>query len=97
MATVTAGDFEWDEAKADTNLDKHRVSFEEAAQALLDPYSVDFDDPGNPRRAISLCFNASTGVVYVVWCEGSEERTRIISARKANSDEQRRYQEEHGR
>ncbi len=48
MATVTAGDFEWDDAKAAANLEKHGVTFEEGALALLDPYSVEFEDPTQP-------------------------------------------------
>jgi hypothetical protein len=62
MGTVTAGDFEWDEAKAASNLAKHGVSFEEAAVALLaDPNEVPYADgratwsrsfsPSPPRRA----------------------------------------------
>lgn len=38
------GDFEWDEDKAASNLVKHDVSFEEAAFAMTDPLSLDFND-----------------------------------------------------
>jgi uncharacterized DUF497 family protein len=38
------GDFEWDEAKAASNASKHGVNFEEAALAMRDPFSQDFDD-----------------------------------------------------
>ena len=34
MAAVGFGDFEWDEDKARSNLEKHRVSFEERFIAL---------------------------------------------------------------
>ncbi|MEN3329997.1 MAG: uncharacterized protein V7638_4804 [Acidobacteriota bacterium] len=37
--------FEWDQEKAASNLDKHRVSFEEAATAFSDPLYIDFYDP----------------------------------------------------
>ncbi len=93
MATVTAGDFEWDDAKAAANLEKHGVTFEQGALALLDPYSVEFEDPTQPSRVITLGLNPATGVLYVVWCEGGAERARIISARKARAHEQRQYQE----
>lgn len=33
MATIVYGDFEWDDAKAATNLTKHGISFEEAVTA----------------------------------------------------------------
>jgi uncharacterized DUF497 family protein len=97
VATVSAGGFEWDDAKATVNLEKHRVTFEEAALALLDPYSVDLEDPVDPSRVISLALNPATCILYVVWCQGSEQRTRIISARKAEPHEQREYQQEQGR
>jgi uncharacterized DUF497 family protein len=34
VATVVFGDFEWDDAKAESNLAKHGVTFEEAAWAM---------------------------------------------------------------
>jgi hypothetical protein len=39
-------DIEWDSDKADSNLKKHGVSFEEAATALLDPMAF---SPGGSR------------------------------------------------
>jgi uncharacterized DUF497 family protein len=36
MATVVDGDFEWDDAKAESNLEKHGVSFPEAATVFAD-------------------------------------------------------------
>ena len=36
--------FEWDSAKATANLEKHRVSFHEAATVLEDPLSTTFPD-----------------------------------------------------
>jgi uncharacterized protein len=40
-------DFEWDDDKAASNLLKHRVSFDEAADAFDDENAVEIDDPGN--------------------------------------------------
>lgn len=37
--------FEWDEAKAATNLAKHRVAFDEAKTVFDDLFYVDFYDP----------------------------------------------------
>ncbi|MBA2540587.1 MAG: BrnT family toxin [Deltaproteobacteria bacterium] len=39
MPTVVHGDFEWDDVKAESNLAKHGVAFEEAALAMKDPLS----------------------------------------------------------
>jgi DNA-binding XRE family transcriptional regulator len=40
VATIVYGDFEWDEAKAATNLAKHGILFEEAVTAVVDPNAV---------------------------------------------------------
>jgi hypothetical protein len=37
--------YEWDPGKADANLHKHRVSFDEAVTVFYDPLSATFDDP----------------------------------------------------
>jgi hypothetical protein len=37
--------FEWDDAKAQSNLAKHGVSFEEAASVFGDPLALTFPDP----------------------------------------------------
>ena len=41
--------YEWDQEKAASNLEKHGVSFEEAASVFSDPLYVDFYDP-DPLR-----------------------------------------------
>jgi hypothetical protein len=38
-------DYEWDQEKATNNLEKHGVSFEEAASVFGDPLYIDFYDP----------------------------------------------------
>lgn len=40
--------FEWDENKADQNIEKHGIPFEEAATVLGDPLSLTIDDPLHP-------------------------------------------------
>ena len=44
VPTVVEGDFEWDSAKAESNLKKHGVSFFEAATVFADPFAVYLDD-----------------------------------------------------
>ena len=39
--------FEWDPAKADANLKKHGVSFEEAVTAFADPFALNMSDPAH--------------------------------------------------
>ncbi len=38
-------EFEWDEEKAEANLSKHGVSFDEARTVFDDPLYLDFYDP----------------------------------------------------
>ena len=80
--------FEFDPAKAQTNLRKHGVSFAHAEQALCDPMSYTIDDPDsiNERRFATLGMDALGRVLVVVHTQ-REERTRLISARKASRGE----------
>ncbi len=40
-------EFEWDPAKADANLAKHGVSFQEAVTAFGDPVALNVPDPSH--------------------------------------------------
>jgi len=84
--------FEWDDAKAEANLRKHRVRFEHAAEACEDLYAlVELDvseDYGEDR--FILIGRATDGVLAVVYTERND-RIRIISAREANDYERRNY------
>jgi uncharacterized protein len=37
--------YEWDPKKADENLKRHKVSFDEATSVFTDPFALTFDDP----------------------------------------------------
>ena len=82
--------FEWDDAKAASNFEKHHVTFGHARAAFDDPDSIDRDDPDpHEERSIRLCRDGQR-VFVVVWTERND-RIRIISARRANKHEQRTY------
>ncbi len=51
MATIRAGDFEWDSAKAAANVRKHGVSFAEAISVFLDPPREEPMKPSEPSKA----------------------------------------------
>jgi uncharacterized protein len=90
VATVVAGDFEWDDAKAEANVRKHGVSFEEAATVFADPSAV-FADDGSGEGPIAVVGLSIGGrALYVVHVERGQ-RDRIISARRANPSEQALY------
>jgi uncharacterized protein len=83
---------EFDPAKARTNLRKHGVSFAHAEQALLDPMALTVEDPDSrgEQRFVTLGID-SLGRVLVIIHTQREERTRLISARKASRGEADQY------
>jgi uncharacterized protein len=93
VATVIFGDFEWDSGKASSNRAKHAVSFEEAAEAMRDPRSVDFEDIAHPENTVTLAMSPRDRILYVVTTQRGE-RVRLISARVATSHERRLYEED---
>ncbi len=86
-------DFEWDSEKAETNLQKHGVSFMEACEIFFDP----FIHPVEPREEKSETRDAAIGLtrkwrlLYVayVW---RKLVIRVISARKATKAERKEYE-----
>lgn len=87
--------FEWDAAKAATNLAKHGIRFEEAAHIFLDdPLTAEDDSALGEMREISYgCIGQAPGPVVVV-CVVHTDRNgviRLISARKATAHERKRY------
>jgi uncharacterized DUF497 family protein len=87
--------FEWDTTKAAANRQKHRISFEEAATAFLDPEARVFDDPdssGVEVRFLLLGLSAASHILVVVHVERGEH-LRIISARAATRRERLNLEE----
>ncbi len=88
--------FEWDSAKARTNLQKHKVSFEEAGTIFDDPLFITFLDREHSideERYITIGLSKRRRLLLVAHTD-RQEHIRIISARKATRNEQRFYQEE---
>jgi uncharacterized protein len=85
--------FEWDANKAQSNIEKHGVTFEEAAEVFFDPFyqSGDAAEEGEPREFI-LGYSLAPRLLLVVYIERGE-RTRIISARPATRYERKLYEE----
>jgi uncharacterized DUF497 family protein len=81
-------DVEFCQGKAAENLRKHGVSFGHAEQVLRDPNGVTIEDPdaADEVRFVTLGMDA-LGRVLVVIHTPRNERTRLISARKASSNE----------
>ncbi len=86
---------EWDAGKAALNLKNHGVAFEDAALVFYDYGRIEAydgrEDYGEDRWVtIGL---VALAVLFVVYTVREEETIRIISARKAVQDEQKRYRE----
>ncbi|WP_074380615.1 BrnT family toxin [Bartonella doshiae] len=92
--------FEWDETKARSNLRKHRVSFEIAARVFADPFAMvkqDSIENGEYRwQTLGLVDGFLLLLVAHTVHDDKDgiEVIRIISARRANSKERKRYEEE---
>jgi len=89
---------EWDTANAALNLQKHGVSFEEAAHVFNDFGRIDaYDDREDygEDRWVTLGMSWTT-VLFVVYTIRDETTLRIISARKAHASEQTQYYRANG-
>ena len=89
--------FEWDQHKADANVKKHNVSFENAATAFSDQHSLSLYDEKHSEledRWITLGKAKNGDIVTIVHTYRkieSIETIRIISARKATKNEIQQY------
>jgi uncharacterized DUF497 family protein len=86
--------FEWDEAKALSNVEKHGVSFEEASTIFNDVKSYRYFDVKHSQvedRWLIVGTSPSGRILVVVYTERGTN-IRIISSRKANTNEIKRYE-----
>ena len=86
-------DIEWDSDKADSNLKKHGVSFEEVATALLDPMALAQEDAASEGESswVPIGMSAQLRLLTVVYALRHQDRVRLISARKATRKEAKHY------
>lgn len=87
--------FEWDNRKDKSNAEKHGISFEEARTVFYDEHAIQFLDPDHSDeedRFILLGMSLKLRVLVVCHCfRKSETVVRLISARKADRDEEQEY------
>jgi uncharacterized DUF497 family protein len=92
--------FEWDPAKAKANQRKHSVAFEIAMHVFEDPDALVEQDriEGGERRWQTLGLVDGVLLLLVAHTvhleEEGHEVIRIISARRADGKERRRYEKE---
>jgi hypothetical protein len=92
--------YDWDKRKAQFNLAKHKVSFEEGETIFDDPFLVTYPDELHSEkedRLISIGMSKNERILLVVHVEKLETSDfiviRIISCRKATPSERRLYEE----
>ena len=87
--------FEWDDNKNKINLEKHKISFEEASTIFWDDDAIVFDDPihsTEEERFLIVGMSKKANMLTVVHCLRENETViRIISARKATTEETKSY------
>lgn len=84
--------FIWDGDKAAKNWHKHGVRFEAAASVFTDPLFVLIDASRNgEQREAAIGFDMTGQLLYVVHIEIEETAIRIISARRAEPNEELQY------
>lgn len=86
--------FEWDEAKAEANREKHGISFDEAISVFGDPFSMTIHDSAHSEgesRYVDIGTSSSGHLLVVVYSE-RRDRIRIISCRGATSIERVQYE-----
>ena len=88
-------EFAWDRRKAQANLAKHGVTFEEAQTAFLDECGRLIDDPDHSEdeeRFVLLGYSVQARCLIVSHCyRQSGSVIRLISARRANAPEEATY------
>ena len=88
--------FEWDAGKAQRNIQKHGVAFEEASTVFGDPFALTIFDEAHSSlgedRWLTLGKSERNRYLVVVHCE-RKSRIRILTARLATQKQIRDYEE----
>ena len=88
--------FEWDKNKAEVNLRKHGVSFDEAQTVFRDDLSDTISDPNHSseeEQLITIGVSSNNRLLVVVHTE-RDKKIRLISARKATRAERKKHEKE---
>jgi uncharacterized DUF497 family protein len=87
--------FEWDLRKARLNLQKHGIEFSEASTVFADTFSITIPDPDHSEgeeRWVTIGLSTRRRLLVVVHTDEGET-SRLISARRADPHERRKYEE----
>lgn len=87
--------FQWDKNKAQANLVKHGVSFEEGTTVFGDQMSITIPDPDHSTtedRFVILGHSHRQRLLVVIFAERGDS-IRVISARCATKNERKCYED----
>jgi uncharacterized DUF497 family protein len=92
---MKSDDFEWDDAKAARNLRDHKITFEMARDVFADPFIVEWLDEGHGdvEQRFAALGAVENRILFVSYTMRGEV-IRIISARRAEPWERRKYHNE---
>jgi uncharacterized DUF497 family protein len=79
--------FEWDEKKRERNLTKHGIDFDDARAVFDGPILFKQSRRGTETRYVVLGFVRAIEIAVI--CTFREDRCRIISARRARTNERK--------
>ncbi len=87
----------WDRRKNEINIEKHGLDFADAYKVFESPMMVGLDERKEygEDRWIGIGLLDSHRVVVIVFTEPEEDTIRVISFRKATTDERKRYEQEY--
>jgi uncharacterized protein len=90
--TLLFVEYEWDDRKARSNLEKHGVDFADVVSVLEDELARTIpDEEATERRFVTIGEDSLRRILVVVFTERAS-RIRIISARKATRLERQQYE-----
>ena len=89
--------FIWDRRKNEVNIEKHGLDFTDAYKVFESPMMVSLDERKeyDEDRWIGIGQLDSNRVVVIVFTEPEEDTIRVISFRKATTEERERYEQEY--
>ena len=92
MHTLLFVEYEWDDRKARSNLEKHGIDFADVVSVLEDELARTIpDEEATERRFVTIGEDSLRRILVVVFTERAS-RIRIISARKATRLERQQYE-----
>ncbi|MCB5173712.1 BrnT family toxin [Microvirga lenta] len=90
---MTGGElnFDWDERKRRSNIEKHGIDFLDAIEVFGDPDALSFRSRAEHEEDRYLIIGRCKGRVIAVIYTWRGETVRVISARMARREERQRY------